>query len=101
MPTNVVSKTGEAVELRCSTDSNIIPVDWLFTSTDATKPQRIFSSGGIVSAFRSRFDVRKNITGEYTLVFHVVQLSDSGTYTCVDQSGEGPDRASAELIVLG
>ena len=39
--------------------------------------------------------------GEFTLVLNRAQLSDGGTYTCVDNNGVGPDNTSAEIIILG
>ena len=61
----------------------------------------LFNTGLIVYKYHDKFTMRTVDKGEFTLVLNRAQLSDGGTYTCVDNNGVGPDSASAEIIVLG
>ena len=48
-----------------------------------------------------RMTVKTKVIGEYTLVIYDTIMADSGTFTCVDNAGFGPEKAETELIVVG
>ena len=74
----------------------------MFRGMDRQKNSEIlFISGFIAYKYQDKFTMRTIVEGEFTLVLNRAQMSDGGTYTCVDNNGVGPENGSAEIIILG
>ena len=80
----------------CETDGQE-PVHWIHRPLSSQTYKKIFIAGDIVETVRNKFSI--TMDGK-ELMLNTALLSDSGTYTCIDNLGFG-EKTSAELIVLG
>ena len=104
-PEHAVGYLNESVEFRCGSNAKIsddndmlVPVDWIFSG----EKNCIYCMGVLTYAFIGRYSVDdKSIVGEYTLKVENIEKNDEGIYTCIDQSGFGPEEMTAMLVVVG
>ena len=98
----ITTLIGQIVQLECLTNLTI-PVNWKFKSSEASSTSSIpiYEGGTVALDIIDRMNVKTKVMGEYTLIIYHTILNDSGTYTCVDNSGFGPDEAETELLVVG
>ena len=92
----------EFVEFQCGSNAtqhgtnNPVPVDWRFSGDKDCIYCDVLSH-----KFIGRFSVNASVVGEYTLRVENITKTDEGVYTCIDNAGFGPDKASAKLTVVG
>ena len=100
VPNDVVAQEGDTVQFVCRPDESYL-VNWAVTPVQDSLPTDVFYHGALDGAFSARHRVHRRIDGLFQLVIRDVTKSDAGKYTCLDHEGSGPERASAQLIVLG
>ena len=94
---------GESVDVHCSTYTRVVktgesvPVSWMF---DKAK-DCVYCNGQLSKSYSERFYVKTSVLGEYTLQIQNITMEDSGTYTCINNAGYGPEEASVILVVTG
>ena len=102
-PHNVSQFLHTTAEFHCGSNTTVhgtdelVPVKWEF---DGEK-DCIFCIGMLTYRYIGRYSVNESVVGEYTLRVENITKNDSGIYTCIDDSGSGPERASAGLVVEG
>jgi hypothetical protein len=81
---------GQNATLRCHTTSSQ-PVDWIWkNSNDSYQADNyIYNNWKIQPPYLQRFAIARTQTGDYNLIITNVQLSHSGLYMCVEDSGYG------------
>lgn len=104
-PENATILAGDEAVLVCATSENR-PVDWRHhpssSSSSSMRWNQVYTADIFVWDRGRPAAVLRNVTTrEYTLVIQNVTTDHSGTYSCVDRAGLGPDEASAELTVIG
>ena len=70
----------------------------MFQSLTTSKEKRLVFGGDLDDDLKRKFQFVKN--GIYKLKLSNVTVEDVGSYICIDNTGLGPDKASAELILL-
>ena len=98
-PQDAVLRIGEDTSFECGTSLENRPVDWKFQSLATSEVKRLVFGGDLVHDLKWKFQILKNLV--YKLQISNVTVEDVGTYICIDDTGLGPDQASAELILLG
>ena len=99
MPRDTETREHDHVVLHCHTNLTI-PVEWKHTALHSSSPDMIYFAGYVAEAVISRVSVNNSIEGQYDLNIINVQLSDAGTYHCIDRAGDGR-QVTAQLKVQG
>ena len=97
-PQDAVLRIGENASFECGTSLEN-PVNWNFQSSTTSEVNQLVSAGDLDDDLKWKFQTFKN--GVYKLKLFNVTVEDVGRYICIDNTGLGPDQASAELILLG
>ena len=100
--TTITVFVDQIIQLECFTDQPR-PVNWLFKSVTSSSADSIpiYEGGTVAFDVVDRMTVKTKVIGEYTLVIYDTTVADSGTFTCVDNAGFGPEKAETELLVVG
>ena len=97
-PRPVSAPPGQFAQFSCST-SGKDPVNWEFRAKEAQNFERIFYGGILNYAYLGRFNVSRETV--FTLTVVNVSPSDEGSFRCVDNGGQGPDKGQADLDLNG
>lgn len=65
------------------------PVDWILEKPLGSKSSPVVSAGQLVVYPHQRYRLYTNSNGSYNLLIYNLQLSDTGWYVCVEESGAG------------
>ena len=97
-PRDAVVRQGQMAEFSCQTNERET-VNWNYQPRKSLTDVDIVTAGSLVQSMEDKFAVSIDDLGA-VLILKNASMSDSGTYTCIDNLGLG-ERASAELILLG
>lgn len=101
-PYDTTLMKGENTRLSCTTALKET-VDWMFkpfSSTNQERSRYIVQGGRVVHYLQSRISILDGTDGRFDLLILNTELSDAGTYFCIDEGGMG-EKASAQLTVIG
>jgi hypothetical protein len=99
----VNSSVGHTTVLPCNVTKP--PVFWKRTQQQtAEKPtpvdQTIVDNGEVINGFNARFYLKVTAHGAHNLVIRNTEMSDGGTYECIEDGGIG-SKHIVTLIILG
>lgn len=86
---------GTVVRLACSTD-DVVPVDWTFKRQESSTTVPIFEADSISD--ENKFSINK-ANNWYNLTIKNATVENSGTYSCIDDTGNG-ESVQATVVVL-
>ena len=89
---------GEKVELKCSVTENDV-ASWKYTSWNTSTDADIYLGRDIITSMKSRYTIKKNISGQHNLIIDSADLAHAGRYQCT-----GVQKAlitDVQLIVIG
>ena len=94
-PSNKTAYEGTVVQLACSTDDNV-PVDWTFKQQGSSTTVPVYEAGSISD--ERKFSVNEG-NNWYNLTIKNVTVENNGTYSCIDDTGNG-ESVQATVVVL-
>lgn len=93
----------DRVQMECSSNSSMPPVDWEFALAGSSDFSYIYAVGRITESQFSKLKIDTDNKTRYDIIIDSVDFSQAGTYRCTPITEKVINASSymAQLIVLG